>query len=417
MTNKEVNMRWMVGVLATALAGLPALAAAATPLGWAFTYQGRLEDGGGPANGTYDFFFTLHDDPIASSPLGTDTADDVPVTSGLFTVEIDFGAAFHHTTAVWLEIAVRPGGSSGGYTRLAARQAVRPTPQALAAVGAGTAASFASNPANCSNGVAMGVAQDGAAEGCVSLTSLNTPSTIVLRNAFGNFTAGTMTGDLAGNAATASALQNNPANCSNGLAAGVSSTGAAEGCVVASTANTPASVVLRDNSGNFGAGTIFADNYNYTNVQTRFALVPDAAFHPRETASSSYRSGTSPGSYRYFNPGSVENEMLATVHLPYDAAVQNLSCRVYDNSSSHMVQVYLLGQNFPAGNAFIISPITPTSLAGADPALQTLVSTPAVPYLVSGTAAVYVNAVLDPGCGANCGISICRIEYTMSRPD
>jgi hypothetical protein len=410
-------MRWMVGALATALAGLPAFASAATPLGWAFTYQGRLEDGGGPANGTYDFFFTLHDDPIASSPLGTDTADDVPVTSGLFTVEIDFGAAFHHTTAVWLEIAVRPGGSSGGYTRLAARQAVRPTPQALVAVGAGTAASFASNPANCSNGVAMGVAQDGAAEGCVSLTSLNTPSTIVQRNAFGNFTAGSMTGDLAGNAATASALQSNPANCSNGLAAGVSSTGAAEGCLVASAANTPASVVLRDNSGNFGAGTIIADNYNYTNAQNRSVLVPDAAFHPRQSANTTYSFGTAPASYRYFSPGSVEDEMSAPVYLPAGAMVQNLSCRVYDNSAAHTVLVYLVGQNFAAGNAFIISPPTGTSVAGADPALQTVISTPAAPYVVSGTAAVYVNVALASGCGPDCGISICRLEYTVGRPD
>ncbi len=36
----------------------------ATPLGSAFTYQGRLNDGGQPANNLYDVTFTLHDDPV-----------------------------------------------------------------------------------------------------------------------------------------------------------------------------------------------------------------------------------------------------------------------------------------------------------------------------------------------------------------
>jgi len=33
----------------------------AASLGTAFTYQGRLNDGGNPANGTYDLKFTLYD--------------------------------------------------------------------------------------------------------------------------------------------------------------------------------------------------------------------------------------------------------------------------------------------------------------------------------------------------------------------
>src|SRR5262245_18646258 len=38
--------------------------AVAAPFGKSFTYQGQLKDNGVPANGTYDFYFNLYEDPI-----------------------------------------------------------------------------------------------------------------------------------------------------------------------------------------------------------------------------------------------------------------------------------------------------------------------------------------------------------------
>ena len=38
--------------------------------GTAFTYQGRLNDGGTPANGSYDFRFRLASDPLANNYVG-----------------------------------------------------------------------------------------------------------------------------------------------------------------------------------------------------------------------------------------------------------------------------------------------------------------------------------------------------------
>lgn len=62
-------------------------------LGTGFTSQGRLTDGGAPANGTYDFEFKLYDDPTGGAQIGpTLTKDDVTVSDGLFTVMLDFGA-------------------------------------------------------------------------------------------------------------------------------------------------------------------------------------------------------------------------------------------------------------------------------------------------------------------------------------
>lgn len=122
---------------------------------------------------------------------------------------------------------------------------------------AGTATALAANGANCSAGEApLGVSAAGAAEGCYdvatqteldahtsatsahSATDANTASRIVLRDASGNFSAGTitanLTGAVTGNATTASALAANGANCSAGqYPLGVNASGAAESCTPA----------------------------------------------------------------------------------------------------------------------------------------------------------------------------------------
>ena len=53
------------------------------------SYQGSLEDNGGPANGEYDLEFRLYDSG-ANPVTGPVELDDVEVVDGLFSVEIDF---------------------------------------------------------------------------------------------------------------------------------------------------------------------------------------------------------------------------------------------------------------------------------------------------------------------------------------
>src|SRR5690349_11385560 len=58
-------------------------------IGSAFTYQGHLNDGGAPANGTYDFTFQLYDVEAGGSPIGTPdtvTVSNQMVVDGIFTV-------------------------------------------------------------------------------------------------------------------------------------------------------------------------------------------------------------------------------------------------------------------------------------------------------------------------------------------
>ena len=101
--------------------------------GTAFTYQGRLNTVGGPANGSYDLIFTIYatnsDGSAFAGPL---TNSAVGVSNGLFTVTLDFGSSVFDGNPRWLEIGVGTNGS-GSFTTLSPRQALLPAPYAIAA--------------------------------------------------------------------------------------------------------------------------------------------------------------------------------------------------------------------------------------------------------------------------------------------
>ena len=110
--------------------------AAAQPT--AFTYQGRLTDGGNAANGVYDLQFTLFNTPTNGSPVSaTLTTENIATTNGLFDVLLDFGEGVFYGDARWLEIRVRPGASAASYTTLQPRQFLSSAPSAIFAHMAG----------------------------------------------------------------------------------------------------------------------------------------------------------------------------------------------------------------------------------------------------------------------------------------
>lgn len=71
-----------------------------------FVYQGRLEQGGAPANGNFDLSFALFDAPTAGNPVGSVIQQaDFPVTDGLFSVSLAFPGAFTGTQ-LYLQVSV-----------------------------------------------------------------------------------------------------------------------------------------------------------------------------------------------------------------------------------------------------------------------------------------------------------------------
>src|SRR3954470_16830802 len=110
----------------------------------AFTYQGRLIDGGTPANGTYEIQFTLWDSIAAGTqqpqpaPLVI-TRAGVQVSAGAFNVQpLDFGANAFPGADRYLEISVRHTALEP-FTTLSPRQQITSSPYAIRSLTAATA--------------------------------------------------------------------------------------------------------------------------------------------------------------------------------------------------------------------------------------------------------------------------------------
>jgi hypothetical protein len=136
MMRKALTLTLTVGLAVVALIVSVNLIAVAGPVGTGFTYQGYLEDGSGAVNGDYDFEFKLYDALSDGTLEDTVTKEDVTVTDGVFTAQLDFGSDAFDGEARWLEIGVRPGDQTGGYTTITPRTELTPAPYALHALDA-----------------------------------------------------------------------------------------------------------------------------------------------------------------------------------------------------------------------------------------------------------------------------------------
>ena len=114
----------------------------------AFAYQGSLSRSGEPADGSFDFQFTLfqevsytesdaedgQDDELISQQVGDPLLyEDVAVSKGTFSVLLDFGPWQGEQRL--LEIGVRTADGNGAFTILSPRQPIQPVPLALALSG------------------------------------------------------------------------------------------------------------------------------------------------------------------------------------------------------------------------------------------------------------------------------------------
>ena len=180
-----------------------------------FTYQGSLVVGGSVASGSYDLQFKLYDQLTGGTLQGspsTVTVSGVAVTNGVFTVDLDFGASGFPGAGRYLEIGVRPAGN-GSFTTLSPRQQLTATPYAIRSLSANNAdtATSATSATNFNGSLVGdvtgtqsatvissvgGLTASNVASGATlanNATSLNTDTTIVKRDTTGSFSAGTIT--------------------------------------------------------------------------------------------------------------------------------------------------------------------------------------------------------------------------------
>ena len=120
---------------------------AQTGVGTAFTYQGRLTDNGAPANGAATMCSShCSMRPRAARKSGRRSRKPACGLGGVFTALLDFGAGIFNGNARWLQIGVRPGGTSGAFAVIAPRQQLTPSPNALHSTEAGNSQSLAGLP-------------------------------------------------------------------------------------------------------------------------------------------------------------------------------------------------------------------------------------------------------------------------------
>jgi len=148
--------------------------------GTAFTYQGRLDDGANPANGTYDLTFSLFNTNTGGSVVaGPITNSATGITNGLFIATLDFGGVFNGQN-YWLDISVRTNGN-GAFTKLNPRQPLTPAPYAI----------FANTASNL-----LGTLP--AAQLSGTLATVQLPANVVTNGASGLNLTGTFSGNGAG---------------------------------------------------------------------------------------------------------------------------------------------------------------------------------------------------------------------------
>jgi len=195
-----------VAILLTALSGATLAQTSA------FTYQGKLTDTGSPANGAYDFQFKLFDALSSGTQLGsTLTLNSVTVTSGVFTVNLDFGvcASCFSGADRFLEISVKPNGG-GAFTALTPRQQITLTPYAIRSLTATSADGLSVACVSCVTSSQIQNVQGSQIIGAIPVASVPAGSASYIQNATNQQAASNF--NISGDGVAGGALSSNIIN-------------------------------------------------------------------------------------------------------------------------------------------------------------------------------------------------------------
>ena len=107
-------------VVVALLFAVPLFAPSAPAAAATFVYEGRLDDGGAPANGRYDLRLSPFADAKSGAALAAPIVfEDVPVVDGRF--RIDFDLPLATAGAAWIEVGVRDGSAVGAFSTIPGR--------------------------------------------------------------------------------------------------------------------------------------------------------------------------------------------------------------------------------------------------------------------------------------------------------
>ena len=429
-------------IVPAALVFALAAPALAQPLSTAFTYQGQLANNGQPASGVFDLEFRLYDAAVGGAPVGpTLCADNLTITGGHFTLQLDFGPQFS-TQSRHIEARVRQDtgltcANTSGFTTLAPRQPITAAPvSSFSLVSAsatdatnlnGQPAAFYTNASNLSSGSLPDARLSG------NIPRLDQPNTFTNITRFEQFTGVHRTTPLTG--AEVFGLQNPPGqpgytgmyiNSTDG-AGGLPFYGYSVGGRYAWTFLDPAgtwrlfnngAALTALSNGNVGVGTdnpstrlhvagaATASDFNFSAPQTSFLMVPATAFDARDNAPVSRE----PGGASF--PTTTDNTLYAPVMLPHGATITAVRCYVYDNGPDRLAFVLFRSQT----NGFTYAQANGNT-AGPSAGMQTVAMTN-LAIAVDNTQFAFTLAAIPHSswAGPLHAVRFVSIEYTLPRP-
>ena len=354
------------------------------------TYQGELKSNSVPANGAFDLRFTVFDAPTAGSQISvTSEHEDVPVTDGIFTVEMNLGTTVFSGGPRWLQVEARPGSSTGAYELLTPRQPLTASPFSLNTRGIHV------NPA----GTFVGIGRT---------------SVVSAEEVFGLYRNTSSFGGMY--------IQTN--------ASGRPFYGYSEGGVVSAyhyfngaddtwRLNVSGDRIIVNTQGNVGIATAApaerldvngnarATGFLYNADQIRTLSIPGAAFN--WTAATSPPT-ESPSSGLQF-PDSVATATLhAAVNLPNLATITGVEFFVFDNSAGGFNVSLVQRPHAQFGSSAIAS-----ANSGNSTGMQTLA--PAILHTVNNNTHSYFLRVHTTDWISPMGLFSARVTYTVNCPD
>jgi hypothetical protein len=359
-----------------------------------FVYQGKLTDNGQAPTGQYDIVVEYHTTPTGGTRTQTVSFQDVPVTNGIFTLNLPFPAL---PNARYLDISVRAGSSTGTYTTLAPRTFI-------------AAAPFASKAFNAywnlepSGSLIYGDGDD--------VVLLN--RTAALPNEY--FGIGTLTTGFAGMYVRTGAVGKPFYGYSAGGDADAfhyfdGSTGLFRLNIA------QINVATIDAQGDLDLeGQVVADDFEFTAPKTIAVDVPIVGFRPENTASFiPYTAGGLPQNGAHIGVSGSTELMIAPVQLPDGAEIIEFRAQIRDLDPNRRFDVYL-DVLYPSGGTFTIaSAFTTAPQTGS---LIEIVGTPDNTHVVNNLIGSYRIRVAPnlSGWSGTDSLSIRKFTIIVEKP-
>ncbi|GEM_PF-3600033 len=392
----------------TATAVLAAAVLTAAPaLAQDFVYQGSLSDNNQPADGLYDLTFEYYTAISGGAALQTATRDDVQVTDGVFQVSLPMPPS---DDARFLELAVRDGASTGGYTQLLPRTFIASTPYATKA---------------------LNVEWDRNMSDYLTFGDGNEIVLINRQNRIGAeyFGVGADTDSFGGMYVSTSGSAGLPFyGYDTGFGADAFAYHYLDG------ATNELRFVIDGFTDNFvmrpngdliveddlvAGGSVTAEDFSYESPQTRYFSVSGNTFTPGNNIP--YEAFTSLGSGLYPDAAVSQAWYLAPINLPDGAVITELQAALFDNLNGSSVRLNVLRQSLTTtGNGASTLAVVDTAGLAASPSNRILTDTTIqAPVIDNQNFSYFFFAFfINPtGNGNDVRLASARLSYTVDSPD